>query len=166
MTCKDCIHYEACEDFTRHKLSPERAKELLPILRDKGRTCEHFKDRSRFVELPDDFPKGRLTTDNPLGNFDALMNYAYAKDGNVMLSYGAGKNDIDLVSYVLQKVDEGICPAESEEDIIEGCCLECENECQLGILYFVAVQAAELRARLKMYEDLAERALKGRENNG
>ena len=51
MTCKDCIHVEVCEDFTRHKLSPERAKELLPILRDKGRTCEHFKDRSRFVEL-------------------------------------------------------------------------------------------------------------------
>ena len=52
MTCKDCIHVEVCEDFTRHKLSPERAKELLPILRDKGRTCEHFKDRSRFLELP------------------------------------------------------------------------------------------------------------------
>lgn len=50
--CKDCIHVEICEDFTRHKLSPSKAEEILPILRECGNTCEHFKDRSRFVELP------------------------------------------------------------------------------------------------------------------
>jgi hypothetical protein len=50
--CKDCLHAEVCEDITRHKLSPERAKELLPILRNSGKICDHFKDRSRFVELP------------------------------------------------------------------------------------------------------------------
>ena len=51
-TCKDCLHVEVCEDFTRHKLSPSKAEEILPILRERGNTCEHFKDRSRFVELP------------------------------------------------------------------------------------------------------------------
>lgn len=51
-SCKDCVHVEVCEDFTKAKLSPKRAEELLPVLREHGRTCDHFKDRSRFVELP------------------------------------------------------------------------------------------------------------------
>lgn len=50
-SCKDCVHVEVCEDFTKAKLSPKRAEELLPVLREHGRTCDHFKDRSRFVEL-------------------------------------------------------------------------------------------------------------------
>ena len=50
-SCKDCVHVEVCEDFTKAKLSPKRAEELLPVLREHGRTCEHFKDRARFVEL-------------------------------------------------------------------------------------------------------------------
>ena len=51
-SCKDCVHVEVCEDFTKAKLSPKRAEELLPVLREHGRTCDHFKARSRFVELP------------------------------------------------------------------------------------------------------------------
>lgn len=51
-SCKECVHVEACEELTRRKLSPKRAEELLPVLREHGRTCEHFKDRARFVELP------------------------------------------------------------------------------------------------------------------
>lgn len=50
-TCKDCIHFVVCEDFTRAKLSSKRAEELLSVLREHGKTCEHFKDRSQFVEL-------------------------------------------------------------------------------------------------------------------
>ena len=52
VSCKDCVHVEVCEDFTKAKLSPKRAEELFPVLREHGRTCEHFKDRSRFIELP------------------------------------------------------------------------------------------------------------------
>jgi hypothetical protein len=51
-SCKDCVHVDVCEDITRHKLSPSRAEKILPILREYGKTCELFKDRSRFVELP------------------------------------------------------------------------------------------------------------------
>ena len=51
-TCADCVHVEVCEELTRRKLSPKRAEELLPVLREHGRTCEHFNDRARFVELP------------------------------------------------------------------------------------------------------------------
>ena len=53
VTCKDCVYVDVCEDITRHKLSPSRAEKILPILREHGKTCELFKDRSRFVELPD-----------------------------------------------------------------------------------------------------------------
>ena len=52
VTCKDCVHVDVCEDITRHKLSPSRAEKILPILREHGKTCELFKDRSRFVEFP------------------------------------------------------------------------------------------------------------------
>lgn len=49
MTCKDCIHYEACHDMyyeehaTRH-FDPEK--------HNAEKECGYFKDRSRFVELP------------------------------------------------------------------------------------------------------------------
>ena len=39
MTCKDCVHYEACLDWCRG-FEEEPAK------------CEHFKDKSKFIELP------------------------------------------------------------------------------------------------------------------
>lgn len=39
MTCKDCVHYEACLDWYRgFKARPAK--------------CEHFKDKSKFIELP------------------------------------------------------------------------------------------------------------------
>ena len=38
MTCKDCVHYEACLDWYRgFKARPNK--------------CEHFKDKSKFIEL-------------------------------------------------------------------------------------------------------------------
>ena len=49
VTCKDCIHYEACHDMyyeehaTRH-FDPEK--------HNAEKECGYFKDRSRFVELP------------------------------------------------------------------------------------------------------------------
>ena len=49
MTCKECIHYEACHDMyyeehaTRH-FDPEK--------HNAEKECGYFKDRSRFVELP------------------------------------------------------------------------------------------------------------------
>ena len=159
MTCKDCIHYEACHDMyyeehaTRH-FDPEK--------HNAEKECGYFKDRSRFVELPDDFPKGRLTTDNPLGNFDALMNYAYAKDGNVLIRYANNQENMDLCDYIAHhaKCDCAI----NAQEVLDGACLECDDfYCPLGRAYFASVQAAELRGRLKMYEDLAEQALKLKE---
>lgn len=43
-TCKECIHYDIC--LIRDELSDDESK-VVSVLE-----CEHFKDRSRFVELP------------------------------------------------------------------------------------------------------------------
>jgi hypothetical protein len=43
-TCKECIHYDIC--LIRDELSDDESK-VVSVLE-----CEHFKDRSQFVELP------------------------------------------------------------------------------------------------------------------
>lgn len=43
MTCKDCIHYEACKDWINETA-------LQKYVEDNG--CDKFKDKSRIVELP------------------------------------------------------------------------------------------------------------------
>lgn len=53
MTCKDCIHYEACKDIF---LQMGRIEEAA-YMDDEGShgaesECQCFKDKSRFVELP------------------------------------------------------------------------------------------------------------------
>ena len=160
MTCKDCIHYEACHDMyyeehaTRH-FDPEK--------HNAEKECGYFKDRSRFVELPSDFPKRRITTDKPQGNYEFLMNFAYAKDRKVMLHNGGNQKDIDVCEY-MTKLDCEQYGFLDAEDYMNGACFECDSGvCSSGVLYALAVQAAEVRDRLKMYEDLAEQALKLKE---
>ena len=150
--CKDCIHFDVCD--------------YCEMTVENPYLCDFFKDRSRFVELPSDFPKRRITTDKPQGNYEFLMNFAYAKDRKVMLHNGGNQKDIDVCEYMteLDCEQHGFLDA---EDYMNGACFECDSGvCSSGVLYALAVQAAEVRDRLKMYEDLAERALKERENNG
>jgi hypothetical protein len=45
MTCKECVHYELCFDYTHLKHSKN-----LPDNRED--VCEHFKNKANFVELP------------------------------------------------------------------------------------------------------------------
>ncbi len=99
------------------------------------------------------FDRKRLTTDSPNGNFETMMNYAYAKDNRVILRYGDGEEDIDLCEYIAKEAKEIGCNL-SSDDIMEGSCIECD--CPLAILYVVATQAAELRGRLKEIEDKNE----------
>lgn len=44
MTCKDCLHYEACNKFIW--------KEMMIIESVADFVCGDYKDKSRFVELP------------------------------------------------------------------------------------------------------------------
>ena len=41
MTCKDCVHYELCQNL-----------EMNGIGRIHPKQCDNFKDKTRFVELP------------------------------------------------------------------------------------------------------------------
>lgn len=43
MTCKDCIHYEACKFYT------DKTRFNLP---KNAENCDDFKDKSKSIELP------------------------------------------------------------------------------------------------------------------
>lgn len=87
-------------------------------------------------------------------NTEQLTNFAYAKDNRVFIPQPY-KDDIDLCEYVSKLTKVKGCNLPTEE-IMEGACLECDRDCEIGILYYCAVQAAELRERLKMFEDKLE----------
>lgn len=95
----------------------------------------------------------RLTTDSPTSNVEMLLNFAYSKDGRVTLrGLAGGDGDVDLCDYIEQQrrelgFDCGVCAA----DVMDGACMECD--CVLAVLNVLAIQAAELRSRLAMYED-------------
>lgn len=97
----------------------------------------------------------RLTTDSPEKNIEVLLNYAYAEEGWVKLRSAGGEEGIDLCEYIEQQrreldFDCGVFST----DVRDGACMECD--CVLAILNIVAVQAAELRCKLKHYEDMEE----------
>jgi len=58
-TCKDCVHYEVCQMHYKQKceLTYETEREVRIAMRKAQKAvdieCDHYKDRSRFVELPD-----------------------------------------------------------------------------------------------------------------
>ena len=93
----------------------------------------------------------RLTTDNPNDNLSTLLNFAYAKDHRVVLSFADDKKDHDLCEYVALNALRNGCIFTPEE-VMDGACSECD--CSMAVLYNTATQAAELRARLKMIEDI------------
>ena len=92
----------------------------------------------------------RMTTDTPQNNLESLLNYAFAENKRVVLRYADGEENKDLCEYISDKARAMGCDL-SPEDIMDGGCMECD--CVLAVLYAVATQAAELRAKLKRYED-------------
>lgn len=97
----------------------------------------------------------RLTTDTPTNITENMLNFAFADNGAVKLRYGRGKENIDLCEYLEDFASDDCCV--SAHDILEGTCLECDCDCNLQVLYVCAIQAAELRERLKYYENLNEK---------
>lgn len=107
----------------------------------------------------------RLTTDNPQSNSEVAMNFAYAKDGEVYLRIPHNHcEDYELRDYLcnfLSNIDEEqniVFECSSDVIMQRGCadCLIDGGECPLGVLFVAATQAAELRGRLKKYEDAEE----------
>lgn len=97
----------------------------------------------------------RLTTDSPTSNLSSLLNIAYVGDDErVKLRYADGQEDVDLCEFMAKLIaaDSTCLCKPTAEHILDGCCLDCD--CEYGYLYAVATQAAELRARLMMIEDI------------
>lgn len=93
----------------------------------------------------------RLTTDNRETNLQTLLNYAYAKDKAVHLVFGNDEDNIPLDEYIAHEACEHGCN-QTAKSVMEGGCMECD--CPIAILNAVAIQAAELRGRLMMIEDI------------
>ena len=96
----------------------------------------------------------RLTTDTPKGCLEGMLNFAIAKDNKVFLADENGEYNVDLCEYV-SKLAKAQGYDFSPEDIMEEGLFEYYQE-DFAVLYCLAVQAAELRERLKFYEDKLE----------
>ncbi len=109
----------------------------------------------------------RLTTDHPVGNFQNCLNLFYAKDGEVWVRGGGPEplyKDVRLHDYIRQTIKNTVdenrtyIDESSDEELGEGM-LEwltdgnSSVEGLIGTLYTAAWAFAELRARLKSYED-------------
>lgn len=99
-------------------------------------------------------PYMRMTTDEPDGNLQTLLNYAYAHDHETYLRYAGGRQAVPLALYIEQEAHAQGCKDVTAEGVRDGDdCFMCDG-CVLAILNAVATQAAELRARLKDFEDI------------
>lgn len=92
----------------------------------------------------------RFTTDNPETNCERLLNFSYCEDKNVKLLYAEGKEHVDLCEYIAEMSKSCGCYL-TPENVMDGACMDCD--CVLSVLYVAAIAAAELRERLKLYED-------------
>jgi len=110
----------------------------------------------------------RLVTDDPQDNVEVMLNLAYVKDKEVWIrGGGADGEDCTLIDFSRQmcmknhecQFDDGF-PADlgkNDFDQIGDVFLECSMcGCPIGTMYFIAIQAAELRERLRKYEEKKE----------
>lgn len=92
----------------------------------------------------------RLTKKNPGTNLERLLNFAIAKDKQVVLDYGFEKKP--LVQVVVEKAKSMDCDATEQAVMYEGKCMECD--CAVALMNMLGIQAAELHARLSLIEDI------------
>ena len=54
MTCKDCIHYEACKGKFAglYKICVDKPEKHLELNPQVEKRCQQFKDKSQIIELP------------------------------------------------------------------------------------------------------------------
>lgn len=105
----------------------------------------------------------RLVTDDPQNNTEVMFNLAYVKDKEVWIRGGGDDGEdctlIDFTNRMCARHDclFDITPNEIEEEDIDNTgdrLLECSmSGCPIGTAYFIAIQAAELRERVRMYEE-------------
>ena len=103
----------------------------------------------------------KMVTDNPNDNIEILLNLAFSKDNEVWIRNGSedGK-DCTLIDFTKSACKACKCHIADDLNAIEDIdhigdfLMDCSMcNCAIGTFYFVAVQAAELRGRLRLYED-------------
>lgn len=105
----------------------------------------------------------KLVTDNPTDNGMMMLNLVFVKDHEVWVRYGSREGtDCTLVEFCRRLcVVYGSCnyaevpfKVGGELDDIGDILMDCSGDgCPVGTMYFAMIQAAELRERLRMYED-------------
>lgn len=105
----------------------------------------------------------KLVTDDPQTNTEVMFNLAYVKDKEVWIRGGGDDGeDCTLIDFTNRMCLRHDClfymiQNEIEEDDIDNTgdrLLKCSmSGCSVGTAYFIAIQAAELRERLRMYEE-------------
>lgn len=106
----------------------------------------------------------RLTTDNPRGNLEVALNMFYAKDGETWVRGGGPGpeyKDVSLFSFTRNLIKAHIPGADIPDDDNELSVMMCEwlfddvdsAEGTIATLYTAAWAYAELRHKLKAYED-------------
>lgn len=103
----------------------------------------------------------RLTYDEPEGIYESMHNTAFVLDREVMLrGLGYDGSDINLCAYCAS-----ICADKCKTDLSHvpssefGEYMDCD--CPVAVLFFVAAGAAEMREKLKRFEDTEEAARAG-----
>lgn len=100
----------------------------------------------------------RLTTDNPQGNFETVLNYVYSQKGQAYIRADENGQGILLTDWIKQRCIEYGCDfmreADSQEvdELICDCAFD-NYDCPLFVLYTCSCQAVHLRDRLRQYED-------------
>lgn len=94
----------------------------------------------------------RLTKINPDDNFFTAMNFAFAEGKKVILRHTGEEENAELCTFISQQAKKHGCEITAEE-VEGGFCFEC-MECPMAVMLTVATQAAELRHRLMLIEDI------------
>lgn len=99
----------------------------------------------------------RLTTDNPSGNFETMLNFVHGKDGWAHV-YDADGKEVNLITWALNHChdrgcDDFQCETLEEYDEALCSCMMDYMDCSVAMAYCFGNQAVHLRSRLKMYED-------------
>ena len=108
----------------------------------------------------------KLVNDNPETNMEVMMNLAFVKNKEVWIwGGGADGKDCTLVDFSRRmcmcnpecQFDDGFPSDSNDLDAIGDMYMDCSmTGCPIGTAYFIAIQAAELRERLRKFENDSE----------
>lgn len=100
----------------------------------------------------------RIVTDNPQNNMEHVMNLAFEKNGEVWIRGGYSGKDCTLSEFMRQICWCGCSPHTTDPEETAEKFMECSMDgCALGTVYWICVQATELRECLKKIEEDTER---------